>query len=264
MLISSVRNSLVVLATFCLAGQAQAFWWLAARAAAGRSAVGTVARAGAGAVGAVEAQSALAAGARFCLRPVRASSCDFRVSASAMEAVSSAVGPGYRVRQASRPSLFEVIDAAGTVVDIIQAVSVDAEPKIAALPQHQPHALSATSYGGQSSPVMVSPLRHNGDVLIVPVNGTPTVVWSDGHVEVWADGDPHRVVLLPGHRLTFPNHGTIHVIPKSSDAYTLFNQPTGRPRVEQPQLRAPPAVFPYGSSVACPQVPIGNGMARCQ
>ena len=26
----------------------------------------------------------------------------------------------------------------------------------------------------------------------------------------------------------------------------------------------PPTIFPFGSAVSCPQVPIGNGMARCQ
>jgi hypothetical protein len=28
--------------------------------------------------------------------------------------------------------------------------------------------------------------------------------------------------------------------------------------------RSPSGIFPYGSRVACPQVSIGNGMARCQ
>lgn len=35
--------------------------------------------------------------------------------------------------------------------------------------------------------------------------------------------------------------------------------------VAQPLPMPPPgAIFRYGSRVACPQIPIGNGMARCQ
>lgn len=259
----ALRNLIVITSVLTFTCDANAFWWLA-RAAAGRSAVGAAARTGVGAIGALEAESALTAGARFCVRPVGAGACDFRMSSSAIDAASRAVGPGYRIRPTPKPTIFEVIDAAGTVVNIIQAIGTDADSAIAALPQYQPQLNPPTGYEGQSTQPMVAPLRHNGDVLNIHVNGVPTYVWSDGYVEVWADNHPNRVVIPPGHRIHFPNHGTVHAIPKSPEAYTLFSQASGQPQAQQPQQSAPQGVFPWGSNVSCPQIAIGNGMARCQ
>lgn len=256
------RNLVVLSAMASTSFEASAFWWLA-RAAAGRSAVGTAARAGAGVVGAIEADSALAAASRFCVRPVGAAACDFRASSSAAEAASRAVGPGYRVRSTTRPTIFEVLDAAGNVVSIIQAIGTDEDSSVASLPQHQSSISPPLTYDGHGSQVTVVPLRHNGDVLNFHVNGTPTYVWSDGYMEVWADNHQNRVVLPPGHRIHFPNHATIHAVPKSPDAYTLFGQASGPPRAQSP-MQQTPGIFPYGSKVTCPQVSIGNGMARCQ
>ena len=147
----------------------------------------------------------------------------------------------------------------------IQAMGTDGEPSVATLPQYRPAFDPPSTYEGQGASVAIAPLRHNGDVLNVHINGTPTHVWSDGHVEVWADDNPNRVTIPPGHRIHFPGHRTVLAVPKSGDAYTLFSQASGGPRKQRPiQLPVIPAIFPYGSIVPCPQVSIGNGMARCQ
>ena len=257
-----VRGTVVFFVVSGTIPDANAFWWLV-RAGAGRSAVGTAARAGVGATGALGAESPFAGASRFCVRPVGAAACDFRASSSAIEAASRAVGPGYRVRSTHQPSIFEILDAAGNVVSILQAIGTHEDSLVASLPQHQPANAAALSYDGQGSNVNIAPLRHNGDTLNVHVNGTPTYVWSDGYVEVWADHHSNRVVLAPGQKIHFGNHSTIRAVPKSPDAYTFFSQASGHPR-SQGTLPQPTGIFPFGSNVACPQVPIGNGMARCQ
>jgi hypothetical protein len=201
---------------------ANAFWWLLRGGAAGRATVSGAARTAA--TGALEAESAIAAGTRVCVRPIGAAACDFRIANTRIEAVSGAVGRGYRVRPTERPTVFQVLDAANNVVSIIEATSSDDDQSIADLPQYQSKFNQQSSYEYQAAPISVAPLRHDGAVLNVRVNGRATEVWSDGHVEVWADSHANRVVLAPGQRLKFPNHGTIYAIPRSSDAYTLFSQ----------------------------------------
>ena len=243
---------------------ANAFWWLF-RAASARTAVGAGVRGGAGIASMAEAEATIASGARFCVRPVGATACDFRASGSAIEAVSRAVGPNYRVRQTARPTIFEVLDATGNVISTIQSSSSSGDPTIDPLPQYQPNIAPLAVYEGQGVAISITPLRHNGDILNLPINGIPTEVWSDGFVELWADGNPDRVVLSPGQRINFPNHGTVYAVPKSPDAYTLFSQASGATQQQQPvQIPTLPQFFPYGSNVPCPQVPVGNGMARCQ
>lgn len=261
-----LRSAVVFLVCVSGISDASAFWWLF-RAATVRPAVGVAARAGVGAtsagVGGLHAESAIVGASRFCVRPVGAVACDFRAATSGSEAANRAVGPGYRVRATNQTSIFEVLDAAGNVVSILQSVGTHEDASIASVPQYQPQVNTPQNYEGQGAQVRVVPLRHNGDILNFHVNGTPTHVWSDGYMEVWADHHDNRIVLPPGQRLHFANHNTIHAIPRSSDAYTFFGQASGFPR-SQGALPQPMGIFPYGSSVSCPQVPIGNGMARCQ
>jgi hypothetical protein len=251
----------LLLASFSV--ESQAFWWLL-RAAGTRTVAGTAAR-GAGAAATVGTGETLAMNAaRFCIRPKGAATCDFRAASSGAEAVANAVGSGYRVRPTSRPTLFEVLDAAGNVVSLVEALSNETHPEIDQMQQHEPRWQPQITYGESHPSANVAPLRHNGEVLNIHINGTPTVIWSDGHIEVWADGPAgRRVVLSPGQRLSFPAQRVVHAVPRSSDAYSLYYQPTGEPPARQAQ-QPPPSVFPMGSNVSCPQIPIGNGMARCQ
>ena len=69
------------------------------------------------------------------------------------------------------------------------------------------------------------PLRSDGGRLNLYVNGRPTVIWSDGYVDVWADQNPLHFVLNPGHRMNFTRNGTIHAVSRSSGATKLFSQP---------------------------------------
>jgi hypothetical protein len=73
-----------------------------------------------------------------------------------------------------------------------------------------------------------SPLRHTGQMLNLHVQGRPTVVWSDGYVDVWADNGTRHYVLAPGERLNFPGSNTIHALPRSDDAMTLYHEPSVR------------------------------------
>ena len=211
---------------------ASAFWWLL-RTGAARGAAGAGVRAGA--VGAATEAEALAA-SRICIRPVGNAACDFRTARSTAEAASKAVGPGYQVRPGNRPNVFEVLDAAGNVVSLIEAISSDNDPNIVNAPEYHPNP-QLSSYSGNNSPVSVAPLRHNGDILNIHVNGVSTVVWSDGSVDVWADGGPRRT-LSPGERLNFPNYRTVYAAPRSSDAYTIFWQPSGHRRRDNNPLSA--------------------------
>jgi hypothetical protein len=123
---------------------ASAWWWLLRGATARGATAGTVARGAAAAGGgtAAEAASALsysrsaAGAARFCVRPVNAAACDLRNASSAAEAVQSAVGGGHRVRSTNRPSIFEVLDAAGNFVGLVEAVDRTSDSEVAQLPQY--------------------------------------------------------------------------------------------------------------------------------
>ena len=74
-------------------------------------------------------------------------------------------------------------------------------------------------------PVYRAVLRHDGATLHIHPNGRPTLVWSDGIVDVWADSNRDHVVLPPGSRLRFPQRGTIHALSRSRDANFLFYRP---------------------------------------
>lgn len=94
--------------------EANAFWWLL-RGAGARTAAGAVVRGTLTEMEAATLSRQLAAGARFCIRPVRATACDFRTAASARDAVQTAVGSLYQVRETSSPNIFEILDAVGNV-----------------------------------------------------------------------------------------------------------------------------------------------------
>ncbi len=223
--------------------EANAFWWML-RGLAAREVAATATTA-----------------ARFCLRPVGRAACDLRAASSASEAVSSAVGPSYRIQATNRANVFQILDAAGNVIDLIEAADRFADQSVANLPQYVPSAVPKD----QESPTKNYQLRHNGDVLNVHVNGTPTLIWSDGEVEVWADDNINHMILGPWQRLSFPNFRTIHAIPRGPNASSLFSQDLQLTTLpQQVPIQQQPALFPYGSNVACPQVLVGNGMARCQ
>jgi hypothetical protein len=167
---------------------------------------------------------------------VGAAACDFRAGRSVADAASRAVGPGYRVRPTDRPNVFEVLDAANNIVSLIEAISPDTDPQIASAPEYRPDP-RISGFSNDGPQLSVAPLRHNGDVLNIHTNGVPTVVWSDGMVEVWADGGGRRM-LAPGERLNFPGHRTVYAVPRSNDAYTIFWHPSGRPRMQSNPLSA--------------------------
>jgi hypothetical protein len=139
-----LRRSMLAL-TFIIIpiADAQAFWWLL-RGAAGRGAVGTAARGAAGTGAAAESAGAfaysrpLASGARFCVRPAGAAACDYHSANSALEAARGAVDPSYRLRPTRSPNLFEVLDAVGNVISIIEVLGKNTDSSISNLPQYVP------------------------------------------------------------------------------------------------------------------------------
>ena len=80
----------------------------------------------------------------------------------------------------------------------------------------------------RAPPTQAYPLRNDGSTLHVHVNGRPTVIWSDGFVDVWADQNTRHIVLKPGQHLNFPNSGTIHAFPRSTGANSLYSQPSSK------------------------------------
>lgn len=85
----------------------------------------------------------LASGARFCVRPVGASACDMHNNATAAGAVQQAVGGGYRLKPTHRPGVFEILDLAGNVVDLVEAIDRSSNQEVAKLPQYVPETRTA-------------------------------------------------------------------------------------------------------------------------
>jgi hypothetical protein len=73
----------------------------------------------------------------------------------------------------------------------------------------------------QAPPTQAYALRNDGSTLHVHVNGRPTVIWSDGSVDVWADQNNRHVVLKAGQHLNFPTQQGSH-----HPFFTAFNQMT--------------------------------------
>lgn len=122
---------------------ANAFWWLL-RGASARSAAGVAARGAVGAGTVAESAEAmalsrkLAASARFCIRPVGEVACDFRSAATPTAAIRGAVGPQYGVRNSRTPTTFEILDAAGNVISIIEVLDRQSHPDFDELPAYFP------------------------------------------------------------------------------------------------------------------------------
>lgn len=91
----------------------------------------------------------------------------------------------------------------------------------------------------ESLPIRKYALRHDGAILNIHVNGAPTIVWSDGYVDTWADNNQRHCVLSPGVRLRFPNNGTIHAVPLNQLATTLYAEAAGR------RIQSSPRATPY-------------------
>jgi hypothetical protein len=81
-----------------------------------------------------ESRLARLSGARFCVRITKAPGCHYRKADSAQRAVEIAFGPPNRVRKTDKPNVFDIIDAAGTLVDIVEVLDRES-------PQNDPAAL---------------------------------------------------------------------------------------------------------------------------
>lgn len=139
-----MKRLCLILLLLVLASDANAFWWLL-RGAAARGTGSAIAR-GAATTGAVAADEAAALSAvrstgsagRFCVRPINATACDFRAGTSAIRAAEDAVGSGYKVRPTNRPGLFEILDAAGKVVDFLEVIDKFSHDQAAPLQEYIP------------------------------------------------------------------------------------------------------------------------------
>jgi hypothetical protein len=200
------RLMLVVLLFSVPIADAQAFWWLL-RGAVGRGTVGTAARGAAGAGAAAESAGAfaysrpLASGARFCVRPVGAPACDYHSANSAAEAARGAVGPSYRLRQTRSPSLFEVLDAVGNVISVVEVLDKNAESGIATLPQYVPPSAGREVYIHNQSNMQ----------LALSIQGN-TCTWSEIFVQPASRTNvncPDATVYFVGINTTDPNSGQV-------------------------------------------------------
>jgi hypothetical protein len=250
-------KSLLLIVLFSLiCSEAHAFWWLLRAGASGGRTASAVGRVGGTGAAATATEFAAAANSltRFCVRPVGARACDFRSAASAREAVVDAVGSSYGVRSTGRPSVFEIIDHANTIVSLLQADSSQSNPEVQSMPQH------TAQYGPaehEYAIVNFVPLIQ-GRILMLHINQVPTEIWADGLIEVWGDTGSSNI-MEAGRRTRSPGgHNTLNIRPLRAEATTLFYISHGNPQNSQP------SIFPLNSNVSCPQIPIGNGMARCQ
>lgn len=217
------------------------------------------------------ANRAGASAARFCVRPRTSPRCVYRNAGSAESAAQQHVGSSYRVRATSSPNVFEVLDAVNNVVDILESISAFSESDASSHSDYSSGGTATRTYDSEVRRAEPAPLQlelRQGLELAQQVGGVSHVVWANGPVMVAADQNPHRVPLSAGERLRFDNANLIRVLPRSSQATTVFFLRTDVTQsIQRDGQRIQPAegeVFRYGTPTMCPQVPIGNGMARCQ
>lgn len=112
--------------------------WLLRDVAAERTPANLIPRRAVGAGAAADAAEAFALRARFCVRPLQATACNFRNAASAREAAASALGPRYRLRSTNNPSLFEVLDSANNLINVIEVLDRQTHKEIDDMPIFMP------------------------------------------------------------------------------------------------------------------------------
>lgn len=235
-----------------------------AGAASEYGATGTSARLGAGATRTLSAS-------RYCVRPRGTSSCTYHAASDSESAAQRHVRSPNRVGKTAEPNVFEVIDAVGNVIGILESVAATADERS--------NDYSASSAGNDATRTYDSEARRldpapetrelrQGLIMNFDTNGSSYVIWSDGPVAVSANQRAPHVMLAAGERLRFDGVAVIHAMPRSSQSTTLFSQRTESQtnrRAENQRIQpAEGEVFRYGTPTVCPQVPIGNGMARCQ
>ncbi len=140
------RALLLVFVSFLSApSEANAFWWLL-RAAAQRgvpvASLNSVRSGAAAGTGLGSTELALLRGTslgRYCVRPVNSRYCDYRIANSAQQAAEQSLGSQYQVRQAQRSGVFEVVDAIGKTLDVVEVLDQ--------VNQHQYPQIDATNYG---------------------------------------------------------------------------------------------------------------------
>jgi hypothetical protein len=75
----------------------------------------------------------------------------------------------------------------------------------------------------------VIPLQHDGTIVHFGINEVPKLVWSNGYVDIWEDGDvPHHFILPPATPLVFPRNKNIRAISRSFGATALYILPIDR------------------------------------
>jgi hypothetical protein len=283
------------------AADAYAWGWLALRAGATRGAAVSGARAAGaegtalrGSTGAARAAASAGQAVRYCVRPKNAAQCDFHYEKTAYDAAAKAVGPRNTVVPTGDVGVFQVIDAAGTLIDVIESLSEAMDPSTSRLPQYpnenqssggnqysNTHSSVDSSYAPRipdtpsnarsnapripDAPQVAQPSPSaRGEIWQYELNFNSYVISSNGPIVVWTEGGEGSYALSPYQTIAVSNRRTLFVAPQSNEATGISLVPSvgGEPR--QQQRSRPTGVFPYGSNVSCPQIPIGNGMARCQ
>lgn len=178
----------VAVLLFAVWSDAQAWFWIL-RGAAARGTATTVTR-GAAVAGSTTAGEAVAGFAtrpiatagRYCVRPAGATACDLHNATSARSAAQQAVGSGHTVRPGSRPGLFEVLDAAGNIAGIVEAIDRQGNPEVATLPQYVPEP--------QGMPVFIH--NRSGQRLFYRIRGE-----NCQFNELWVDPNMRSDISCP-------------------------------------------------------------------
>jgi hypothetical protein len=72
----------------------------------------------------------------------------------------------------------------------------------------------------------IIPLQYNGDIVHFKAHRQPRLVWANGYVDIWADGDtPHHFILPPATPIVFSNNKEIRAVPRSIGATALYVLP---------------------------------------
>jgi hypothetical protein len=122
-----------------------------------------------------------------------------------------------------------------TIDSIAKSVSAGPGPSMASAQPELP----------KQPAIRATPFARGRTGIDLYVNG-PTVIWSDGSVDVWGDNNSRHVLLPANSRLSFPSSRVIHVVRTSPETTTLYSEAivgTAVPPLASPATQRPSSTW---------------------
>jgi hypothetical protein len=215
---------------------------------------------------------------RYCIRSINDRRyCDWHTAERTHDAVSRAVGSNYKVLPTSQVGVFEIIDAVGTVIDIVEAISEASDPSVTGTPQYQGLIDSNSPVTARSAQEKTTNYEAPSATINkweIQARQVPLLISANGPILVWVENGPKKEVQI-GEQIRFLRPGLIHVQGLNAEATELFQVIEATSGYNTTPLNAPvipPADgrirYRSGDPNPCPYagtVPIAwvNGSVRC-